>query len=191
MINRTQICCFPSCYLFGSSQTQSGVLSIAQFGCVFLNNGAFLRIAVSLQMQQPWLLMNSYAGWCCRRRYRCPAWSFLSRIKDWCGCFIDNRYVDHDQQALTCAVQQLFTHTCLALTHTKQGKSCCTSATCASDFFSRIFFRLCVWTPLGGLIFEWNTKCPKMYCLPVETPGGSRMGGRKKVQIWAQKRTRP
>jgi hypothetical protein len=43
-------------------QTQSGVLSIAQSGRVFLNHGAFFRIAVSLQMQRPWLLMNSYAG---------------------------------------------------------------------------------------------------------------------------------
>ncbi len=51
-----------------------------------------------------------------------------------------------------------------------------------------MFFQLCLWKPLGGLIFERNTKSPKMYCLPVETPGGSQMEGRKKVQIWAQKR---
>jgi len=53
----------------------------------------------------------------------------------------------------------------------------------------RLFFWLCPWKTLGGLIFQENTKSPKMYHLPVETtPGGSRMGDRKKVQIWTRKR---
>jgi hypothetical protein len=46
----------------------------------------------------------------------------------------------------------------------------------------------CLWKTLEGLIFQENTKSPKMDHLPVENPGGSRMGDRKKVQIWSQKK---
>ena len=62
-------------------QKQSGVLAIVWSGRVFLN-GAFLRCAVSLQMQRPGLLMHSYAGLrCCCCQYCCPTFC-LSRIDD-------------------------------------------------------------------------------------------------------------
>ena len=141
-------------------QKPSCILTIVWFGHILLN-GAFLQTAVSLQMQRPGLLTHSYAGLCCCCHQYChPTFCFCIRLGWVFLSGIDNRWLMIDKQrSMIDKGQSLFLD----------------SRTC------------CLWKTLGGLIFQWNTKSPKTDHLPVETPGGSRMGDRKKVQIWTQK----
>jgi hypothetical protein len=45
----------------------------------------------------------------------------------------------------------------------------------------------CLWKTLEGLIFQENSKSSKMDHLPVENPGGWRMGDRKKSKFGLKK----